>query len=118
MKSEKKKRFPSGKFGKSFWINGMLAVFLLVMFRSTAYAVENTKVVTGTKRLLDDLSKVLIIVGIPVGIVCIGYFGLRMSAADEQDKKGWKNRILVAIIGTIIVVSSGAILKALVSYYQ
>lgn len=120
MKSEKKKRFPSGKFGKSFWINGMLAVFLLLIFCSNVFAggLEGSKIVTGTKKLLQDAGKVLVILGIIAGGVFMSYYGIRMAGADEQDKKGWKNRIMAAAIGTIIAVAAGAIITMLVKYYQ
>ncbi len=120
MRNEKKKSFPFGKFGKSFWINSVLVVFLWMMFCSSAHAggLEGSKLVTGTKSLLQDAGKVLVVLGIIAGGVFMSYYGIRMAGADEQDKKGWKNRIMAAAIGTIIAVAAGAIITMLVKYYQ
>ncbi len=120
MRNEKKKSFPFGKFGKSFWINGILVIFLLLIFCSNAYAggLEGSKFVTGTKKLLLDIGKTLVLLGIIAAGVFMSYYGVRMAAADEQDKKGWKNRIMAAAIGSIICVSAGTIITMLVKYYQ
>ncbi len=120
MRNEKKKYSLFGKFGKSFWINGIIILCVWGMLSSgvDAGGLEGSKLVTGTKSLLQDAGKVLVVLGIIAGGVFMSYYGIRMAGADEQDKKGWKNRIMAAAIGTIIAVAAGAIITMLVKYYQ
>lgn len=74
--------------------------------------------VTGTMKLLNDISNVLLIASPVVGVICIIYFAIRHGAADEMDQKKWKQRIVVAAVCVIVAVVASALLNTIVSYYK
>lgn len=74
--------------------------------------------ITGTTKLLNDMSNALIVIAPIVGVVCIMYFSIRHGAADEMDQKKWKQRIAVAAISTIVAVLASAVVSTLIGYYK
>lgn len=76
------------------------AAVAFVVGAASAYAADgglaNSVAVTGTQRLLGDLSNILLVVAPLIGTACIIYFAVRHGAADEMDQKKWKQRIIVA----------------------
>lgn len=83
-----------------------------------ASGLESSVAVTGTKKLLNDISNVLLVVAPIAGVVCVTYFAVRHGAADEMDQKKWKQRIVVAIVSVIVAVLASALITTLVGYYQ
>ncbi len=85
---------------------------------ATGGALSGSKAVTGTTKLLNDLSNVLLIVAPLVGVVCIIYFAVRHAAADEMDQKKWKQRITVAIVSVVVAILASSLISVLLGYYQ
>lgn len=83
-----------------------------------ASGLEQSAAVTGTKKLLNDVSNVLLVVAPIAGVVCVTYFAIRHGAADEMDQKKWKQRIVVAVVSVIVAVLASALITTLVGYYQ
>lgn len=78
---------------------------------------EGSKIITGTKKLLEDLARVL---GIFVPIVCgilLIVFAIMKASADEQDGPRWKKRMIVVIACLVIGISAGGIITLISSYY-
>lgn len=96
--------------------SAMIAVTASATGESTALAAS--KAVTGTKKLLGDISSMLLVVAPLVGTACIIYFAVRHGAADEMDQKKWKQRIGVAAVSIVVAVVASALINVLVSYYQ
>lgn len=77
-----------------------------------------TKLVTGTVKLLNDATTVaLILEAAIVVILCIVKF-IGMQQADDNEKPKYKKEIKTTIITGIIVMCISGILKAVFSYYQ
>lgn len=99
-----------------------LAVLNISAFAATLTnaggGLSSSKAVTGTTKLLNDASNVLLIVAPLVGVVCIIYFAVRHAAADEMDQKKWKQRIVVAVVSVIVAILASSLISVLTGYYQ
>lgn len=97
-----------------------IAVFIFIATVQTAYAsaFEESKLATGTTKLIDDVTKWLLILAPTVGALVIVYFLIRRSHADEMDEKKWSNRIKVAVASVIGAVVASSIINVIVGYYK
>lgn len=90
----------------------------LVLTTSVVFAdVNNSKLVKGTEKLLNDITTWLMILSPIVSGLLIIYFFIRRAAADEMDTKKWNNRIMVAIFSCIGAVLAAATLNLIIGYY-
>lgn len=99
----------------------ILTLYALFMSSYTAYAddnVQNSKLVKGTEKLINDITTWLMIFAPVVAGVLIIYFFIRRSAADDMDQKKWNNRIVVAIVSCIGAVIASATLNLIIGYYK
>ena len=86
----------------------------------TAFAqgdLGSSTLATGMSNLLNDASTVLLGLAAVVGTVCIIYFCIRRSAADEMDQKKWNNRIVTAVVSTIGAVIATSLLSVITGYF-
>jgi len=83
-----------------------------------ATSIQKSKIVTGTEKLIEDLTGWLLIFAPVLTVLLVGYFFLRKAASDEMDAKRWDNRIKVAIISCIGVVVASGLINVLMSYYK
>jgi len=91
------------------------------MMAVPAYAadgVQGSKIVTGTEKLIGDVTTWLMVLAPVVAGLLIIYFCIRRSAADEMDTKKWNNRIVVAIVSCIGAVLGSATLNLIIGYYK
>ncbi len=95
------------------YFNGMI-----VIAAPTTGGVQNSKLVTGTEALLNDVTTWLMVLAPIVGGLLIIYFFIRRSGADEQDQKRWNNRITTAIVSVIGAVLGSAIINLIIGYYS
>lgn len=80
-----------------------MAIAALTMFflkANTVYAsgISQSKLATGTQKLIGDATSWLMILAPVVAGLLIIYFCIRRSAADEMDQKKWNNRIVVGLL--------------------
>lgn len=98
-----------------------VGVFLFTQFicASNVFAADwaSSKVATGTKSLITDIGKWLLIIAPIAGTLVCVYFFIRRGAADEMDQKKWNDRIKTAIISTIGAVVISGLIVLLASYY-
>ena len=96
------------------------AAFLMLMGSATAHAsgVSQSKLATGTEKLIGDATTWLMVLAPVVAGLLIIYFCSRRSAADEMDQKKWNNRIVAAIVSCIGAVLGSATLNIIIGYYQ
>lgn len=80
--------------------------------------IKGSKLVTGTEKLIGDVTTWLMILAPIVAGLLIIYFCIRRSAADEMDTKKWNNRIIVAIVSCIGAVLGSATLNVIIGYYK
>ena len=89
---------------------------------TTAYAsgISQSKLATGTEKLIADATTWLMVLAPVVAGLLIIYFCIRRSAADTEidDQKKWNNRIVVAIVSCIGAVLGSATLNIIIGYYQ
>lgn len=93
---------------------------ITVMMPVPAYAdgIQDSKLVTGTERLIGDVTTWLMVLAPIVTGLLIIYFCIRRSAADEMDTKKWNNRIVVAVVSCIGAVLGSATLNLIIGYYK
>ncbi|MBP2033405.1 ABC-type molybdate transport system permease subunit [Clostridium algifaecis] len=99
----------------------ILTLYVLFISSYTVYAddtVQNSKLVKGTEKLINDITTWLMIFAPVVAGVLIIYFFIRRSAADDMDQKKWNNRIVVAIVSCIGAVIASATLNLVIGYYK
>lgn len=100
------------------------AVFpLCIILSAMPYAmatddIGSSKIATGTKKLIEDATTLLLIIAPIAGTLCIIYFAIRRSAADEQEQKQWNNRIITAIVSVLVAVLASVIIKVITAYYK
>ena len=102
-----------------------LTVFILsafFMFNSAvpAYAsgINDSPIVTGTEKLIGDVTTWLMILAPIVAGMLIIYFCIRRSAADEMDQKKWNTRIIAAVVSCIGAILGAATLNLIIGYYR
>lgn len=96
-------------------------LILINMLGSThiAYAgVESSVFVTGTEKLLGDITTAGLLIAPGVAIAVIVYCFIRMTFSDEHEAKVWKKRITTALFAGIGATSAAALIKLLFSYYK
>ena len=98
----------------------LLTAILMLRNSVTAYAsgVGGSNIVTGTEKLIGDVTTWLMVLAPVVSGLLIIYFCIRRSAADEMDVKKWNNRIVVAIVSCIGAVLGSATLNIIIGYYK
>lgn len=119
MRSEK----VQSKLRKHLKTAGAAMTALAVSFLSAvpAYAaggINGSKIVTGTQKLINDVTTWLMVLAPIVSGLLIIYFCIRRSAADEMDQKKWNNRIVVAIVSCIGAVVGSATLNLILGYFH
>jgi len=99
------------------WTTG---VYIVLTTPLTALAVDvgDSVLATGTKKLVEDLTKWLMILAPTVTVLLVVYYLIRKSASDEMDSKKWNSRITVALVSCIGAVLASVIVNLLVGYYQ
>lgn len=102
-------------------ISAVTAAVVTAALSVTAFADEGglsgSVVATGLTNLLNDASTILLGLAAIVGTVCIVYFCIRRSAADEMDRKKWDNRIITAVVSTIGAVVATSLLTVITGYF-
>lgn len=94
-------------------------LFLLNAKITYAGSLESSKLVTGTKKLFEDASKVIMLLAPVLGGVMAGWQLLMMqSAEDEQDIRTRKKKIKIVITATIGVFLISTMLNLLIGYFK
>lgn len=104
-----------------------LALLLLLGTACPAFATEttapnnggltNSNIVTGSQRLLADITKWVAIIGPAICIIAAMVFLARRAMADQQDGKMWTNRIVISIICAVAIGLVSGIISLVASYY-
>jgi len=94
-----------------------LTLFSITTVPAYASSVQNSKLVKGTEKLIQDVTTWLMVLSPIVGVLLIIYFFIRRAASDEMDSKKWNNRIITVIISVIGAVLASATLNLIIGYY-
>ena len=105
---------------KKVWASAavLAATSMIAVPAYAADGVQGSKIVTGTEKLIGDVTTWLMVLAPVVAGLLIIYFFIRRSAADEMDTKKWNNRIVVAIVSCIGAVLGSATLNLIIGYYK
>jgi len=98
----------------------MFSAFLLFTASMTVFAsdINSSTIVTGTEKLIGDVTTWLMVLApIAAGLFII-YFCIRRSAADEMDQKKWNTRIIAAVVSCIGAILGSATLNLIIGYYK
>ena len=97
-----------------------LSAFLMFATAMPAHAsgIGGSKIVTGTEKLIGDVTTWLMVLAPIVAGLLIIYFCIRRSAADEMDQKKWNTRIIAAIVSCIGAILGSATLNLIIGYYK
>ncbi len=98
----------------------IMTFIAVLLFTNCCFAssVADSKLATGTEKLIGDLTNWLLILA-PVLTAClVGYYLLRKSASDEMDTKRWDNRIKIAVISCVGVVIASGLINVIIGYYK
>lgn len=101
------------------FLQGVFSVmFSLAVYGMTAFAASKPKFVTGTEKLVSDLTTWLTAGAAAVTVVLLIKVGYQWNIADVEEKvKYKKNFFMTLVIGAAITLAS-AIVTWLFSYYQ
>lgn len=96
------------------------AAFFMLVDSTTVHAsgIGQSKLATGTEKLIGDATTWLMVLAPIVAGLLIIYFCIRRSAADEMDQKKWNNRIVAAVVSCIGAVLGSATLNIVIGYYK
>jgi ABC-type molybdate transport system permease subunit len=98
-------------------IFGTLGVMMMSTVPVMADTVQDSQIVKGTEKLIQDVTTWLMVLAPIVGVLLIIYFFIRRSASDEIDQKKWNNRIVTVIVSVIGAVLASATLNLIIGYY-
>lgn len=98
----------------------MLSAFIMLVTAVPVRAsgIEGSPIVTGTEKLIGDVTTWLMVLAPIVAGMLIIYFCIRRSAADEMDQKKWNTRIIAAVVSCIGAVLGAATLNLIIGYYR
>ena len=96
----------------------MMALTMLMVSQPAAAAVTDSKLFSGTKQLLEDLTTWMIGIAVVVGGCFIVYFLIRRGMADEMDQVKYTKRAQAVGICTILAVTASGLLKLVLAYFQ
>lgn len=100
----------------------LAAVNLLLASSLTAFAsggnFQGSTIATGVKKLLDDILAWATPLVVVIGAIFIVYFSIRRGQSDEGEKRRWENRIISAIVCTVIGTLATSFLSMFMGYFQ
>ena len=96
----------------------VMTVLFISQITAFASSIGDSKLATGTEKLIKDATSWLLVVAPLVTVVAIIYYLIRKTMSDEMDHKKWNSRITTAIICCIGVVAASLTINLIVSYYQ
>jgi ABC-type molybdate transport system permease subunit len=106
---------------KRYIVSLMLSAYFTLAASTPAYAaggIGGSPIVTGTEKLIGDVTTWLMVLAPIVAGLLIIYFCIRRSAADEMDQKKWNTRIIAAIVSCIGAILGSATLNLIIGYYR
>lgn len=101
-----------------------LLVFTIGILAATpqialADTIQSSKLITGTKKLITDLTKGITTISSVAGIAALLYFFVRLQMnTDDSEASRIKHRIKQVIVATIFTVVGSGLLTTILSYYK
>lgn len=99
----------------------MLVCSLMLMYAMPAVAsatIETSIIVTGTKKLVADVGKALMVLAPVVGGCMEAFEFFKSTHAEDEEMRAIKKKQKVILIGVIGVFVAGAVMTIVASYYK
>ena len=97
-----------------FWLFG--TIFIQNVY---AASIVNSKLFTGGKKLISDLTKGLTGLIAGTAILFFIYNGIKMQAADdEMEEKQYKKKMKKNVVYAVIAVLGGVLINIILSYFK
>ena len=96
----------------------VMIAMLMLNVTASAEDINSSVFATGTKKLLNDGTKLMLVLAPIAGGLAIAFFAIRkMLCTDEMDHKKWDKLIKVTIVAVIIAETASAAISVITSYY-
>lgn len=102
-------------------LQSIMSLGMVLLFSTTAWAaggIADSKYVTGTLKLLNDIATGLTKLAAAATVVAVIAYGLYKIFADDMENKMWNKRLVRAIIGCVIVLGASALVALFTGYYS
>lgn len=96
------------------------AIFCMAMlYSNSAFAIQSSVYVTGTRKLAEDFLSAIQIIAIPVVLALIAFWALKRKAMDDQgDDSHLKKMQAGALITLIFIETIAPLIKLILGYYN
>lgn len=98
----------------------LLIVAVGILYPDIVFAkgtIKDSILVTGTKKLIDDITSAIQIVGPVVATAYATYNGFKLSGAEDNEVPILKKKIKISIMGGTIALVGATLFKIVLSYY-
>lgn len=111
-----KKQFQRIK--RIFMTTTLMQCLVYLLGARTAYALEETRLVTGTTALINDGLVVLLVIEAALVVFLTVKEIIALQASADEEKPKHIKKIKVIIVTGVLAISATGILTAIFSYYQ
>lgn len=95
----------------------LIITYFFIPDKIYAGGLQGSSLVKGTEKLINDATNVgLVLAPIIAGVAGI-YCAIRLSTAEEQDKKMWQDRLKRVFLGFIVAITIVGLIKVIAGYY-
>ena len=92
--------------------------FLTMLLLQNKIFAADLNLITGTQKLINDMTYLLLGLIVVVCVGCLIYFQLRKMSADQQEQTMWDKRSKTAIVALVIGLCASGIINFVASYYM
>lgn len=94
-----------------------IITIIIYVQKNYASSIMNFKGITGTTRLLNDLSAALLVISPLLAVVLTIYFSMRKGAAEAQEQTMWEKRKRTLWISCAGAFLASGIIQLIQAYY-
>ena len=95
-----------------------MAMVAVLFCAVPAYAsLDNIPLVEGTKKILNDLTPIVVAIGVLLTGVLAAVRVIQWNNADEQEKPRAKKQIISTVLGGILITTIVGTITAILGYY-
>lgn len=113
-----KKRIYAMKEKIKFAIVVVLNYLYLFQYEVSAGSLSNSVLVSGTKKLIDDVTSALMILIPLIASVLAAMNGLKISGAQDDERPALMKKVRISIIAAICGIAAPGIIKIILGYYS
>lgn len=99
-------------------ISMMLMVIKTKVLASGVFAIQSTKLFTGTQRFANDATTALLYILPIISTALFVFCQIMKNTAEQDEQRMWKKRQIAIIVGLIIGMTASGLINAISGYYQ